>query len=112
LARILLISSLVAHGHVGISAMLPALQHFGHDVISLPTIMLSNHPGHAHSSGFDVAPSQLSETLEALASNGWLTDIDGVISGYLPSVQHVEFTRQCFGQVRSESPNVRYFAIP
>ena len=46
MARILAISSQVVRGHVGLSAIVPALQRLGHEVLPIPTIILSNHPGH------------------------------------------------------------------
>ncbi len=91
MARILAISSRVAHGHVGLSIIVPALQALGHDVIELPTVMLSNHPGHAHVAGTPVDPAVLARMLDALDANGWLADIDAVLTGYLPSVDHVMF---------------------
>ena len=48
MARILILSSWVAHGHVGLSAAAPALQALGHEVTQLPTTVLSNHPGWPH----------------------------------------------------------------
>ena len=59
--RLLSISSQVAFGPVGNSAAVPALQARGHEVLAIPTIMLSNHPGHGPPAGFrttadDLAP--------------------------------------------------------
>ena len=93
MARILAISSQVARGHVGLSIIVPALQALGHDVIALPTIILSNHPGHAHAAGTQIAPSILAQMFEALSANGWLGGVDAILTGYLPSVAHVAFAR-------------------
>ena len=38
MARVLVISSQVARGHVGLAAIVPALQGLGHEVIALPTV--------------------------------------------------------------------------
>ena len=46
MARVLVISSHVAFGSVGLAAMVPALHRLGIEVIVLPTVVLSNHPGH------------------------------------------------------------------
>ncbi|MFM9943566.1 MAG: pyridoxal kinase [Hyphomicrobiaceae bacterium] len=104
MARILAISSQVARGHVGLSAIVPALQALGHDVIALPTIMLSNHPGHPHVAGERVAPELLRRMLDALATNGWLGEVDAVLTGYLPSVEHVLFAREAVERVRERKP--------
>src|SRR5690606_40517447 len=90
MARILALSSQVARGHVGLSAIVPALQRLGHEVWPLPTILLSNHPGHAHAAGIHVEPAVLEEMIDALERNGWLGEIEAVITGYLPTAEHVQ----------------------
>ncbi|MEZ5773894.1 MAG: pyridoxal kinase [Hyphomicrobiaceae bacterium] len=89
MARILSISSEVARGHVGNTAARFALQRLGHEVWALPTVILSNHPGHAKVSGTRLAPEILAGMIEALAANGWLEGLDAVMTGYLPSAAHV-----------------------
>lgn len=89
MARVLAISSYVASGHVGLAAVVPALQRLGHEVIALPSIVLSNHLGHAHWAGRATAPDELSAMLEALERNGELAGLDAVLTGFLPSAEHV-----------------------
>jgi pyridoxine kinase len=89
MARILAISSQVVRGHVGLSAIVPALQRLGHDVWALPTIVLSNHPGHPSAAGTRIDAAVQMQIVDALERNGWLGEIDGVMTGYLPSPGHV-----------------------
>jgi pyridoxine kinase len=89
MAHILAISSQVVRGHVGLSAIVPALQRLGHKVWALPTILLSNHPGHPCAAGTWIDPAVQMQILDALERNGWLGEIDAVITGYLPSPDHV-----------------------
>lgn len=112
MTKILAISSFVACGHVGLSAMGPALQHWGHEVIALPTVVLSNHPAHPHSAGFDVACTQLRTMLDALDANGWLADIAAIITGYLPTTRHVAFAKSAVERVRKRNPSVLYVCDP
>ena len=42
--RVLMLSSYVARGTVGLQATLPALPPGTFDVIAFPTVVLSNHP--------------------------------------------------------------------
>jgi pyridoxine kinase len=100
MARILAISSQVAHGTVGLSIIAPALQALGHEVIGLPTVILSNHPGHAHVAGEQIAPKVLHAMLDALEANGWLTGLDAILTGYLPSADHVAFAAEAVRRVR------------
>jgi len=101
MARILAISSQVARGHVGLSAIVPALQALGHEVIGLPTVLLSNHPGHPHVAGQQISVDVLTRMFAALEANGWLDEIDAVLTGYLPTVAHVEFARRAIDRVRA-----------
>ena len=101
MARILAISSQVARGNVGLSIIVPALQALGHEVMALPTVVLSNHPGHAHVAGTRIEPALLHQMLDALDANGWLAGVDGMLTGYLPSKQHVDFAVHAVGRVRA-----------
>lgn len=107
MAHILAISSQVAYGTVGLSVIVPALQALGHEVIGLPTVLLSNHPGHLHSSGTRVDPMTLAAMVDALDANGWLSSIDGVLTGYLPSAEHVAFAASAVERVLKRSRAVR-----
>ena len=112
MARILAISSFVARGHVGLSAMLPALQRLGHEVIGLPTIVLSNHPGHATYAGAEIETERLRDMLDAIHSNGWLEGIHALITGYLPSADHVRFAAEAASRVGAASPHATYYCDP
>jgi pyridoxine kinase len=112
MGRILAISSQVARGHVGLSAIAPALQRLGHDVIALPTILLSNHPGHPAAAGEHVSPDLLRRMLDALRTNGWLGSIDAILTGYLPSAEHVRFAIEAIEGVRPHVSRVRVLVDP
>lgn len=112
MARVLALSSQVVRGHVGLSAIVPGLQRLGHEVLGLPTVLLSNHPGHPHVAGERVAPELLARMLDALAANGWLAEVDAVLTGYLPSVGHVELALEVVARVRAVRPAATYVCDP
>jgi pyridoxine kinase len=114
MTRILAISSQVARGHVGLSIIVPALQVLGHEVVALPTVILSNHPGHAHVAGTAIDPEVLHDMLNALEANGWLAGIDAILTGYLPTPGHVAFARRAVERTRaaSRSANFTYLCDP
>lgn len=112
MARVLAISSQVARGAIGLSACVPALQALGHEVIALPTILLSNHPGHSRFAGERVAPELLERMLDALAANGWLESIDAVLTGYLPSPEHVTVARGAVERVKQTRPRAIFVCDP
>jgi pyridoxine kinase len=88
--RILSISSQVVWGPVGNSAAVPALQARGHEVLSLPTITLSNHPGHGQPAGFRTEAQDMARMLAALEGLGALHGLDAVMTGYFASAGQVE----------------------
>lgn len=112
MARIVALSSLVAYGHVGLRAMVPALERFGHDVVALPTTVLSSHAAYPHIAGLPLDPATLESMASALDANGWLSSVDMVITGYLPSRAHVAFAARFIAQIRCHSPAMTYVCDP
>lgn len=112
MAHVLVISSQVARGHVGLSAMVPALQQLGHEVWALPTIVLSNHPRHSHVAGSRIDPTVLLRMLDALDANGWLGTLNAVVTGYLPSTAHVAAARRIVDRLREINAAIPYLCDP
>ncbi|MEL6871541.1 MAG: bifunctional hydroxymethylpyrimidine kinase/phosphomethylpyrimidine kinase [Pseudomonadota bacterium] len=108
---VLAISSEVAAGYVGLTAMRPALQALGHDVIGLPTVLLSNHPGHGLTAGGATPPAALRDLLRVLDERGTLAEIDAVITGYLPTDAHVAFAADAIGMVRQRARTTPVIAV-
>jgi pyridoxine kinase len=104
MARILAISSQVAFGSVGLAVAVPALQGLGHDVIALPTVLLSNHPGYGRFAGEHIAPANLEQIADALDANGWLRGIDAILVGYLPTPEHAEWAARLIDRIRALKP--------
>jgi pyridoxine kinase len=112
MARILAISSQVARGAIGLSAIVPALQMLGHEVVALPTILLSCHPGHARFAGERIDPDLLFRMLDALDGNGWMAEIDAVLTGYLPSATHVALAEDAVRRLQRQRPDALYICDP
>ena len=115
MATVLAVSSQVARGHVGLSAIVPTLQRLGHDVVALPTILLSSHPGHARFAGERISPLLLERMLAALGPEppGTLADgFDAILSGYLPSVEHVAVVERLVAEARRARPDMHYLCDP
>jgi pyridoxine kinase len=110
--RVLVISSFVAKGSVGLQATLPALQGYSIESIAIPTVVLSNHPGFKACAGTPVAIGTLDSMVDALATNGWLNTLDAVFTGYLPSASHVIWAKRTVERVLRANPTVIYIADP
>ncbi len=112
MAIVLCISSQVARGAVGNSAARLPLERLGHEVWEVPTIVLSNHPGHIGFGGTRIEPGALREMIDALDDNGWLGEIDAVMTGYLPGAEHVAFAARTVSRVRTLRPDVLCLCDP
>lgn len=112
MARLIAVSSEVCRGAVGLSVVAPALRALGHDVVALPTVVLSNHPGHKAVAGTRIDPSTLDAMLDAIATNGWLDDVAGILTGYLPTAGHVAFAHRAVEAVRARNPDALYLCDP
>jgi pyridoxine kinase len=110
--RVLVISSFVAKGSVGLQATLPALLGCSLEPIAIPTVVLSNHPGFKACAGMPVAPGTLEAMVDALDANGWLGRLDAIFTGYLPSVSHVLWAKRTIERVLSANPAAIYIADP
>lgn len=108
MATILSIQSQVVRGHVGNSAAQPVLQRLGHDVWSVPTVLLSNHPAHGAAAGASVDPAKLAALVEALP----LAACDAVLSGYLGDIANAATITAAVGRARSENAGLLYFCDP
>lgn len=112
MARVLAISSHVSFGSVGLAAIVPALQWLGHEVVSVPTVVLSSHPGYPHFAGNAVSAEQLAAMLDAMERNGWLAETGAVITGYLPTVEHVRIARSAIERVLGANAGALYLCDP
>ena len=100
--RVLSISSQVVWGPVGNSAAVPALQAKGHEVLGLPTITLSNHPGHGLPAGFRTDAADMARMFASLEALGALHQLDAVLTGYFASA----------GQVAEVAALLKRIAVP
>ncbi|MGQ0673544.1 MAG: pyridoxal kinase [Hyphomicrobium sp.] len=105
MARILAFSSYVAHGHVGLGAIAPALTRLGHEVVALPSVLLSNHKGYCRWAGEPVDVARLTDLLDALDGNAVLSATAAVLTGYLPTRAHVRFAAAAVARVSERNPD-------
>lgn len=112
MARILAISSQVAFGHVGLSAIVPTLQAMGHEVIAVPTVVLSCHYGYRDVGGFELTVDQFAAIMGGISANGWHTSLDAVITGYMPSLDVIEALASALGRLDQHRPGIIYMCDP
>src|SRR5689334_8789377 len=106
MARGVAISSPVVRGHVGLDATAPALQHLGHEVWALPTVLLASRPGLGKMVKCDVPADALAAMLAALESDGCWSSLDAVLTGYFPSAQGALAAAQAIAAIKSARPEI------
>jgi pyridoxine kinase len=72
-----------------LAATVPGLQHWGHEVWALPTVLLASRPGLGRLVKFELPPPDLADMLAALEADGCWPMLDAVFTGYFPSPSSV-----------------------
>ncbi len=111
MSRILTISSWVCRGHVGNAATTFPLMRRGHEVVSLPTVVLAHHPGHAP------APARSAITdLAAIGRDGLGSPrphpVDAVLVGYLADPAQAVAAADIVAQARAMTPGLPLLLDP
>ena len=102
--NILSIQSHVAWGHVGNAAAVFPLQRLGAEVWPVPTVLFSNHPGHGGFRGQPVAPALIRDLVAGVAERGALAGCDGVLAGYLGSLETGAAVLEAMARVKAANP--------
>jgi pyridoxine kinase len=109
---ILSIQSAVVHGHVGNSAAQFALNRLGREVWAMPTVLLSNHPGHGGFAGRVTPAEELAALLGGLMARGFLNHAEAVLSGYLGSAENGLVLREAVARVKRAKPQAPWLLDP
>ncbi len=109
---VLSIQSEVVRGHVGNSAARFALQRLGLEVWTVPTVLLSNHPGHGQFRGEATSAAALAALIDGLDAHGWLARCNGVISGYLGAAEQARVVADAVRRVKAQNPGAIYLCDP
>jgi pyridoxine kinase len=112
MAKVLSISSQVVYGHVGNSSTAFVLQRMGHEVLSLPTILLSNRPGYEAIAGEPIDPGKLDALLAAALRNGSFRDIKAILSGYIPTPGHAALCERWIKSIKALNAEAIYLCDP
>jgi pyridoxine kinase len=112
MAKILAISSHVARGHVGLAATVPALQRLGHEVWSLPSVLLASRPGLGRLARHEMPPADLAAMLAALEADGCWAALDAVLTGYFPLPQAVAAAAAAVRRIKDATPGIPVLVDP
>jgi pyridoxine kinase len=88
--QVITISSQVAAGPVGNSAIVPGLLAMGVTPVAVPTILLSNHPGHGKPEGIEVPAERLGAMLKRLIELNFIREDAVILTGYFANAAQVD----------------------
>ncbi len=109
---VLALSSEVVYGPVGNSAAVPGLQSLGVTVMALPTVVLSNHPGHGAPVRVPLAANNLAALIDRVLAGGWLDGLAGVLTGYFTDAEQVAVVAERLATIRRRAPEVLIVCDP
>jgi pyridoxine kinase len=81
-------------------------------VLGLPTVLLSNHPGHGAPVRQAIAAGIMQAMLERLADHGWLDGLAGVMTGYFVDEAQVEVAAEAIAGLKDANPSLVYLCDP
>ena len=104
---VIVISSQVARGTVGVRAASFALEACGHAVWSVPTVLLPWHPGRNAEAGpgTRIVPddTDFASLLNDLASAPWIGEVGAVLTGYFATPAQVEAAAALVAKVKTRT---------
>jgi pyridoxine kinase len=110
--NILSIQSHVAYGHVGNSAAVFALQRLGCEVWPVHTVQFSNHTGYGAWTGEVFAAGAIDDVVRGIGDRGALAACDGVLSGYVGSLETGAAILNAAARAKAANPGVVYCCDP
>ncbi len=111
-AAILVISSHVVRGSVGNRAAVFALEHLGHPVWALPTVILPWHPGHGRSTRIPIAGAEFGAAVADLAASSHIGEVAAVLTGYFASADQVVAAANLIAGMKKAKPDLLYLCDP
>jgi pyridoxine kinase len=101
--QVITISSQVAAGPVGNSAIVPALLAMGITPVAIPTAVLSNHPGHGKPEGIEVPAETLGAMLKRLIDLNFVRENAIILTGYFANARQVDAVAAVIDQLEEAS---------
>ena len=109
---VIVVNSLVARGGVGGRASVFALERLGFPVWSVPTVLLSWHPGHGPATRIVPQTAEFQRFLADLTTARWLSEVGAILTGYLGDVAQVEWVVRLIQALKACNPSALFLCDP
>jgi len=94
----------VVAGHVGNAALALPLARLGVELLAVPTVLLSNHLGYGRYAGRALPAAEVAALIEGLEAGGFLAGLDGLVTGFLGTVETALVTAEAVARLRHLEP--------
>lgn len=108
----IIIHSKLSYGYVGCNTTSFVLQMNGRDVITIPTVLYSNHLSLPTVGGGIVPAFLFSDLLEGILKLNILDEVSTIITGYIGSSELVKITADFINTVKKEHSEIIYLCDP
>jgi len=109
---VIVVNSLVARGGVGGRASVFALERLGFPVWSVPTVLLSWHPGHGPATRIVPPTGEFQRLLAELTTARWLSEVGAILTGYLGDVAQVDGVVRLIQALKACNPGALFLCDP
>lgn len=108
----IIIHSKLSYGYVGCNTTSFVLQMNGRDVITIPTVLYSNHLSLPTVGGGIVPAPLFSDLLEGILRLNILDEVSTIITGYIGSSELVKITADFIDTVKKKHSEITYLCDP
>jgi pyridoxine kinase len=110
--KVLIIHSQVSYGFVGSNTTSLVLKLAGIETITVPTVLYSNHLGHAIYGGGVVPEDLFADVLRGIKDFGLLKEVDLIITGFFGSAKQIEIAAEFIQGIKENYPHITYLCDP
>jgi pyridoxine kinase len=110
--KVLLIHSQVSQGFVGSNTTVLVMQLAGVEIITVPTVLYSNHLGHAVYGGGIIPDHLFADVLQGIHEFGGLEEVDFVLTGFFGTQMQIEVSAAFIRYLKASYPHITYLCDP
>jgi pyridoxine kinase len=111
-ATIVTISSSVSAGPVGNTVIVPTLLALGVEAVAIPTVILSNHPGHGRPEGLEIPANIIGVMLRRTVELGFARQPSLILTGYFADAAQIETVATFIAAEKKANPTGYYLCDP
>lgn len=110
--KTIIIHSKVSYGYVGSNTTSLVLQIRGYDVVTVPTVLYSNHLEYSTVGGGVITELMFEDILQGILKLNILNEVSTILTGFIGSAEQVKITAKFIKNLKQNNPNIKYICDP